>query len=306
MQEFVLRDCVDDGICGCKQDQEYVERVLKGVILAAEREGEHVLDEMYHRHAEALVSHDDRRTGASPWIHKTYAYGPPRNTVSSKNPCQHIALRLSRDMFRGSTGCHEWEAGFYLAEFLMNHPDIVAGNKVVELGSGAGVSGIVAARLDPEELVLTDGDPETVDNLLGNLKRNGIPAVGELSTEAGHRHKVKCVQMSWEGFKDHPVSGMAPHVILGADLLYDPGVIPCLVELLKHGLSSGTCCVAYIATALRNESTLDAFLSASQSHGIEVRDCTAVDPRSSIGFHHLKILDRSRLRLHALHLPPPT
>lgn len=304
VQKFVLEDCVEDSICGYAHDEKYVGRVLKELILAAEREGVQVLDEVYHRHAETLVPHDDGPLGGSQWIHKTYAYGPQNNTINETEQCRYIVLRVSRDMFHGSTGCHEWEAGFYLAEFLMNRPGIVTGKKLMEIGSGSGVSGIVAARLDPQELVLTDGDLDTVDNLLDNLERNGIAVSGTLAGTGGGVCKVQCVQVSWEAFADHPVSKMRPHVILGADLLYDPGVIPSLVDLLKRGLSSRVGCVAYIATALRNESTLDAFLSASESHGLRVKDCTAVHSHPPVGFHHLKILDRSRLRLHALRLPP--
>lgn len=302
VQKFMLEDCVEDRICGCALDQEYVGRVLKESILAAEREGVQVLDEMYHRHAETLVPHDDGQLDRSQWIHKTYAYGPREHNFRDREQYQYITLRLSRDMFHGSTGCHEWEAGFYLAEFLMNRPDIVEGKKLMEIGSGSGVSGIVAARLDPQELVLTDGDLDTVDNLLDNLERNGIATSGTLAGTGGVC-KVQCVRMSWEAFANHPVSKMCPHVILGADLLYDPGVIPSLVDLLKRGLSSRVGCVAYIATALRNESTLDAFLSASESHGLRIVDCTPVHSHPPVGFQHLKILDRSRLRLHALRLP---
>ena len=41
-------------------------------------------------------------------------------------PCI-ISLRLSENLFEGGTGCHDWEAGFLLAEFIMSNPNICKG-----------------------------------------------------------------------------------------------------------------------------------------------------------------------------------
>lgn len=38
-----------------------------------------------------------------------------------------ITLRVSLNLFEGGTGCHEWEAGFFLAEWVMNHPALFQG-----------------------------------------------------------------------------------------------------------------------------------------------------------------------------------
>lgn len=38
-----------------------------------------------------------------------------------------LALHVSLNLLEGSTGCHEWEAGFFLSEWLLNHPHLVAG-----------------------------------------------------------------------------------------------------------------------------------------------------------------------------------
>ena len=41
-----------------------------------------------------------------------------------------IAISVSRDILAGGTGCHEWEAGFFLAEFVLNNPNIFKGKQV--------------------------------------------------------------------------------------------------------------------------------------------------------------------------------
>lgn len=38
-----------------------------------------------------------------------------------------ITLKLATNLFEGGTGCHEWEAGFFLAEFVLSQPDIFKG-----------------------------------------------------------------------------------------------------------------------------------------------------------------------------------
>ena len=38
-----------------------------------------------------------------------------------------VTLKLATNLFEGGTGCHEWEAGFFLAEFVLSRPDIFKG-----------------------------------------------------------------------------------------------------------------------------------------------------------------------------------
>jgi hypothetical protein len=38
-----------------------------------------------------------------------------------------MTLNVSDNMLDGNTGCHEWEAGFLLAEFVLSHPELVRG-----------------------------------------------------------------------------------------------------------------------------------------------------------------------------------
>ena len=73
------------------------------------------------------------------WTYKTFCYGDPHvspqqvwrggegNMPAPGVQGGSITLRLAQNMFEGSTGCHEWEAGFFLAEYLLNHPDLIKG-----------------------------------------------------------------------------------------------------------------------------------------------------------------------------------
>lgn len=58
------------------------------------------------------------------------ASGGPRSGV--------VALRLSDNMLAGSTGCHEWEAGFSLAELVLSRPELVRGEGGTDSGGWLG------------------------------------------------------------------------------------------------------------------------------------------------------------------------
>ena len=51
----------------------------------------------------------------------------PRQAIDNMVYPLLMSLRLSENLFEGGTGCHDWEAGFLLAEFIKSHPDICKG-----------------------------------------------------------------------------------------------------------------------------------------------------------------------------------
>eukprot|EP00878_Enallax_costatus_P036951 GHUV01041603.1.p1 GENE.GHUV01041603.1~~GHUV01041603.1.p1 ORF type:complete len:137 (-),score=68.17 GHUV01041603.1:634-1020(-) len=42
-------------------------------------------------------------------------------------PAGVLSIHMSENLFEGSTGCHMWDAGFLLAEFVLNHPHLFKG-----------------------------------------------------------------------------------------------------------------------------------------------------------------------------------
>ncbi len=58
----------------------------------------------------------------------------------------------------GDTGVTVWDAGVSLAHILCENPGIVKGKRIIELGSGAGLVGCVAARVGAQQVILTDLD----------------------------------------------------------------------------------------------------------------------------------------------------
>jgi predicted nicotinamide N-methyase len=54
-----------------------------------------------------------------------------------------------------------WGAGQALARHLMDHPELVRGKRVVDLGAGSGVAGLAAARAGASQVLALDLDPQS-------------------------------------------------------------------------------------------------------------------------------------------------
>ena len=217
-----------------------------------------------------------------------------------------MTLHLALNLFEGSTGCHEWEAGFFLAEFVLGNPEKFRGKRCCELGAGAGVVGVALHRVGAKSVELTDGDAATVRNLERNLGLNGIrcgAGDGSGSSSSG-RCRVSCRVLSWE---EAAQGALSCDVLVGSDLLYDPAVIPTLVEIFRGARkprAAAEGAEVWLATAVRNEATLDAFEAAAAKAGLVVRDASKDGAESPVRFHHHLTLQRDKVRLHCITAPP--
>ena len=70
-----------------------------------------------------------------------------------------------RDECAASTGLELWGGATRVAEYLLDHRDLVAGKNVVELAAGAGLPGLVASKLGARSVLLTDLDATVVDRV---------------------------------------------------------------------------------------------------------------------------------------------
>jgi predicted nicotinamide N-methyase len=110
----------------------------------------------------------------------------------------------------GQTGQVVWNAGALLAEHMATRlgPSFFGGKRVLELGCGTGLPGIVAARLGASKLVLTDGTKEVIAraelNAAANLK--GMPVA------------VSSMQLNWGEVTGKELGTF--DVLLASDVLY--------------------------------------------------------------------------------------
>ena len=106
------------------------------------------------------------------------------------------------------TGMELWGGGRYLANFLTIRPGVVKGCRVLELGAGAGLPGLVAARCGAAEVLLTDGDARAVKLLEKNMAANPSEC------------PVEAAVLAYGAAPPGPSDPKLATVILAADALY--------------------------------------------------------------------------------------
>lgn len=210
--------------------------------MAAEADGQETPDDLADLHATLLlqpsaevgtcihirhfVTHLTVRIWLCVWLHaqaacwrqKVFCYAPAtlqhrrllqaltaNEEELSPDQLGLISLHVSQNLIEGGTGCHEWEAGFVLAHFVLGNAPLFkgmpqdrlpnfwvhactccistkrrsgAGRRCVELGAGAGLVGICLHRVGAGSVLLTDRDAQALRNCRRNLEENGV-ALGE-------------------------------------------------------------------------------------------------------------------------------
>lgn len=67
-----------------------------------------------------------------------------------------------------------WPGGQALARHLLDHPDLVAGRRVLDLAAGSGVVAVAAALAGAAQVVAADTDPYSVAAVAVNAQANGV------------------------------------------------------------------------------------------------------------------------------------
>lgn len=140
---------------------------------------------------------------------------------SYKDIVQDILALKSSTTDYDLTGQIIWPAAEFLSKFIIDNPNYFQGKTVLELGAGAGLSGMIASQF-AKKVILTDGNDIVIDLLEKNLKFCG-------------KKNVDVKKLTW-GFENTKVFledvGEINQVI-GADILFWPDSIKDLVLSLK-------------------------------------------------------------------------
>ncbi|XP_051272157.1 EEF1A lysine methyltransferase 3-like [Dicentrarchus labrax] len=133
-----------------------------------------------------------------------------------------------------------WEAALQLCRYFEQQSVELRGKRIIELGSGTGVVGILAARLGAV-VTLTDlplALPQLQANVSANMPPSGWPTT--LPT---------VLPLSWG--EDHMNFPSDWDLVLCADIIYLPETYPLLVETLAHLCKNGA--LVYLSSKMRNE-----------------------------------------------------
>ncbi|KAF9187475.1 hypothetical protein BGZ51_001259 [Haplosporangium sp. Z 767] len=157
----------------------------------------------------------------------------------------------------GTTGLRTWEASFWLAEYLIAHPEILAKKNVVDIGCGVGFLGIACALLGAKKVVLTDGNTDVLTMARQNIGYSNL--------------------LDWEDFTQEQIAALNAEVLILSDLTYDPTNIVPLVNVLKAILVKGVS--AYMSSAIRNPQTFVDFFARIKQEcvGVEIEEISLKD-----------------------------
>ncbi|PLW25960.1 hypothetical protein PCANC_25222 [Puccinia coronata f. sp. avenae] len=229
-------------------------------------------------------------SSCTPTAIHTYYYGNPddRDAWAQIRLCENTA-----SISQGTTGLRTWGASVCLANHLiLNRAALLHDHavSVMELGSGTGLVGLVAHQLNPANRVcLTDCNPVVLDRLEANVLLN-FP-----QSSSTHKPRLSVCHLDWTESAPPPLDDSSPStLVLGADVIYDPDLVPGLVSTIKQSLRSSsatsqqsspalapsaqgtqgnqgsTRSQALICAIVRTRSTWETFLTVCAQEGLQV------------------------------------
>ncbi|MBM2710877.1 methyltransferase [Mesorhizobium caraganae] len=115
---------------------------------------------------------------------------------------------------------YAWAGGAVLARYILDHPQSVAGRRVIDLGAGSGLVGIAAAKAGASTVIATEID------------RNGVAAIGVNAAANGVTISV---------VEKDITTGPPPAVdlVLAGDVFYSRDVALRLIPFLDHCMAAG-------------------------------------------------------------------
>ncbi|CAK6984912.1 protein-lysine N-methyltransferase EEF2KMT, partial [Scomber scombrus] len=164
----------------------------------------------------------------------------------------------------GTTGLVTWEAALYLAEWALDHRQTFTGRKVLELGSGVGLTGVTVCRsCSPSRYVFSDCHPRVLQKLRDNVQLSGLTERTSPS--------VSVEELDWTDVTEERLKEIGADTVIAADVVYDPDIIGSLVQLLSKILRCSSAEVVpeiVICSTIRNPETYSNFKQQLENAGI--------------------------------------
>ncbi|XP_006913908.1 protein-lysine N-methyltransferase EEF2KMT [Pteropus alecto] len=224
------------------------------------------LDELYEALAEVLTAEEPTQ------CHRSYLL-PSGDSVTLSESTAIVS--------HGTTGLVTWNAALYLAEWAIENPAVFTHRTVLELGSGAGFTGLAICKMcRPRAYVFSDCHSRVLKQLQGNILLNSLSLEPDATTPVQHQGhdthnsenpRVTVALLDWDTVTAPELAAFQPDIVIAADVLYCPETILSLVGLLQR-LSA---CQkdqrapdAYVAFTIRNPETCQMFTTELGHVGI--------------------------------------
>ncbi|XP_027628836.1 protein-lysine N-methyltransferase EEF2KMT isoform X1 [Tupaia chinensis] len=197
----------------------YARAFLSELIKKHEATHTEPLDELYEALAEVLTAEESAQ------CHRSYLL-PSGDSVTLSESTAIVS--------HGTTGLVTWDAALYLAEWALENPAAFTHRTVLELGSGAGLTGLAICKTcRPRAYVFSDCHGRVLQQLRGNILLNGFSLQPDVTADS-ERPVVTVAQLDWDVATVPQLSALQPDVVIAADVLYCPDAILSLVGVLQR------------------------------------------------------------------------
>lgn len=114
-----------------------------------------------------------------------------------------------------------WVGGCAVARYLLDHPEVVAGRRVLDVASGSGVAAIAAAMAGAAVVTANDIDPYALAAVAMNARANAVP----VDLRPG------------DMLADGDIGGA--EVVLAGDVFYNPHLAGRMLGFLERAVAAG-------------------------------------------------------------------
>jgi hypothetical protein len=204
---------------------------------------------------------------------------PCNNTVDGR--IQHrvsfrdLVVHLdTSDDIELQTGGSIWHAGYELASYLIEHPELVRGKRVVEIGCGCGLVGIVAGALGAKSVLLTD-----LDIQLPVIQRN-ISLNQGLFDGSGSEVTAACFRFGSSVDALIDTDCMTIDIILGADIGYGIELYRPIVSSLESIVAGRCCSMILLAEEIRWKDIYNWYRECLESSFADVQLVASLHPNA--------------------------
>ncbi|WVZ56191.1 hypothetical protein U9M48_006759 [Paspalum notatum var. saurae] len=151
-----------------------------------------------------------------------------------------------------------WPSEEVLAYYCIGHSDMFRSKKVLELGSGYGLAGLViAASTDADEVVISDGNPQVVGYIQKNISINA---------ERFGETKVKSMILHWDKEQASEILNTFD-IVVASDCTFFKQFHVSLAQTVKSLLKHSATSQAIFLSPRRGDS-LDKFLGIIKENGL--------------------------------------
>ena len=175
----------------------------------------------------------------------TFQFSTNNNKDNDETKIIDIQIRgykTDADEVWQSTGLTLWKASDYLCQYQMDNIQLFENKRILELGAGLGLNGILAWRSTistKSQVCITDGDSDALVHLRENVNRNHRNTMVSSHDDTDDiSNKVSCHQLIWgkqtsEKFLSNIANNQTYDVIIASDIIYSPVIVEPLWETVQ-------------------------------------------------------------------------